>query len=102
MNSATLGTWRNPPLVYVVAELVISPYYSMTNAVPGLQNRLRGTYPRTVEAQEVVVEANKPVAQPLWQLMSTDQGYGLQLGTRTISLHATSYLHSKDFLSRWA
>jgi uncharacterized protein (TIGR04255 family) len=102
MNTATLGTWRNPPLAYVVAELVISPYYSMANAVPGLQDKLRSAYPRTVEAQELVVDANKPSAQPLWQLLSANQKHGFQLGTRAISLHATSYLHASDFLSRWA
>jgi len=102
MNTETLGTWRNPPLVYVVAELVISPYYSMNNVVPGLQDKLREAYPRTVEAQEIVIDGNKPPTQPLWRMLSADQEHGVQLGTRAISLHATSYLHSNDFLSRWA
>jgi uncharacterized protein (TIGR04255 family) len=102
MTSATLGSWRNPPLAYVVAELVISPYYSMQAAMPGLQNTLRSSYPRTVEAQEIVFDGGKPSAQPLWRLLSADQRHGVQLGTRSIALHATSYLHSEDFLSRWA
>jgi uncharacterized protein (TIGR04255 family) len=86
----------------VVAELVISPYYSMGNAVPGLQDSLRASYPRTVEAQELHVDGNKPSAQPLWRLLSGDQRFGVQLGTRAISLHATSYRDSQDFLTRWA
>jgi len=102
MNTTTLGTWRKPPLVYVVAELVISPYYSMAGKVPGLQDRLRSAFPKTVEAKELVVDGNKPSAQPLWQLMSADQKHGVQLSTRAISIHATSYLHSGDFLARWA
>lgn len=102
MNTAALGTWRKPPLAYVVAEMVISPYYSMASAVPGLQDRLRSAYPRTVEAQELVVDGSKPSAQPLWRLVSADQKHGVQLGTRAIALHATSYLHSGDFMSRWA
>lgn len=102
MKTDTLGTWRNPPLAYVVAEIVISPYYSMNNAVPGLQDHLRKTYPRTMEAQEVVVDANKPTTQPVWRLLSASQEHGVHLGTRTIALHVTSYLHSNDFLSRWA
>lgn len=102
MNTATLGTWRNPPLAYVVAELVISPYYSMAGAVPALQDKLRSAYPRTVEAQELVIDGAKPSAQPLWRMLSANQMHGVQLGTRAISLHATSYLHSNDFLSRWA
>lgn len=102
MNTATLGTWRNPPLAYVVAELVISPYYTMGNAIPGLQEKLRGAYPRTLEAQELVIDGNKPSSQPLWRLLSADQMLGVQFGTRAISLHATSYLHFNDFVSRWA
>lgn len=102
MTTTALGTWRRPPLVYVVAELVISPYYSMSSKVPGLQDRLRNAFPRTLEAKELVVDGTKAAAQPLWQLMSADQKHGVQLGTRAISLHATSYLQSSDFLSRWA
>jgi uncharacterized protein (TIGR04255 family) len=102
MTTTALGTWRRPPLVYVVAELVISPYYSMTAKVPGLQDRLRASFPRTIEAKELIVDGAKPVAQPLWQLMSVDQKHGVQLGTRSISLHATSYVQSNDFLGRWA
>lgn len=102
MTTTALGTWRQPPLVYVVAELVISPYYSMASKVPGLQDSLRSSFPRTLEAKEFVVDGAKPSAQPLWQLVSPDQKHGVQLSTRAISLHATSYAQSSDFLSRWA
>ncbi len=102
MTTNALGTWRRPPLAYVVAALVISPYYSMAAKVPGLQDRLRSSFPRTIEAKEIVIDGAKPSAQPLWQLMSADQKHGVQLGTRAISLHATSYVQSSDFLARWA
>jgi uncharacterized protein (TIGR04255 family) len=102
MTTKALGTWRRPPLAYVVAELVISPYYSMASKVPSLQDRLRDSFPRTLEAKEIVVDGSKPSAQPLWQLISADQKHGVQVGTRSISLHATSYVQSNDFLSRWA
>lgn len=102
MTTTALGTWRQPPLAYVVAELVISPYYSMAGKVPSLQDRLRSSFPRTLEAKELVIASAKPSAQPLWQLISADKKHGVQLGTRSISLHATSYAQSSDFLSRWA
>lgn len=102
MTVTALGTWRRPPLVYVVAELVISPYYSMAAKVPGLQDRMRSAFPRTREAQELVIDGAKPSAQPVWQLTSVDQKHGVQFGTRSISLHATSYVQSSDFLGRWA
>ena len=102
MSTTALGTWRRPPLAYVVAELVISPYYSMATKVPGLQDRLRASFPRTIEAKEIIVDGTKPSAQSTWQLMSVNQKHGVQLGTRSISLHATSYVQSTDFLGRWA
>ena len=102
MTTTTLGTWRKPPLAYVVAELVISPYYSMAAKVPGLQDRLRSTFPKTVEGQDLIVDGAKPSAQPIWQLVSADQKHGVQLGTRSISLHATSYVNSADLMTRWA
>jgi len=103
MTTTALGTWRQPPLVYVVAELVISPYYSLAGKVPGLQDRLRSSFPRTLEAKEIaIVEGAKPSAQTLWQFMSGDQRHAVQFGIRAISLHATGYLHSSDFLGRWA
>lgn len=103
MTTTALGTWRRPPLAYVVAELVISPYYSMAAKVPGLQDKLRAPYPRTIEGKEIVVDGGgKPSPQPLWRMLSADQSHGAQLGTRTISLHATSYTQSSAFLDRWA
>jgi len=102
MTATALGTWRRPPLAYVVAELVISPYYSMAAKVPGLQDRLRSTFPKTVEGQELIVDGAKPSAQPIWQLVSAVQKHGVQLGTRSISLHATSYVNSADLMTRWA
>lgn len=102
MTTTVLGTWRRPPLAYVVAELVISPYYSMSAKVPGLQDQLRSTFPKTVEGQELLVDGAKPSAQPIWQLLSADLKHGVQLGTRSISLHATSYVNSVDLMTKWA
>ena len=103
MTTSALGTWRNPPLAYVVAELVISPYYSMPAAIPRLQDALRSAFPRTVEGQELVLDGNSPPSpQPIWQMISADQGRAVQIGPRALSLHVTRYVDSKDFLVRWA
>lgn len=102
MDTVTLGTWSNPPLAYVVAELVISPYYSINNLMPALQDQLRAAYPRTIEAQEVIFDGNAPINQPVWRLSSSDQAYCVQLGTRSIALHVTKYSQSTDFINRWA
>lgn len=103
MSTTTLGTWRKPPLAYVVAELVISPYYSLAEKMPELQDSLRNEYPRTAEGKELVIEVSTvPVTQSIWQLSSADKTRGVQFGTRVMSLHATSYVDSADFLRRWA
>ncbi len=101
MNIAALGTWRKPPLAYVVAELAISPYYTMGEAIPTVQSALRGSFPRTVEGKELVIDGPTPTQHPIWRLMSADQTHGVQLSARAISLHATQYSNSANFLKRW-
>jgi len=102
MTDATLGTWRRPPLAYVVAELVISPHYSIGNAMPAIQDALRVDYPRTIEATEIAIDSNAmPTPSPAWRLLATDQTRGVQVGSRAISLHATVYSNSADFKEHW-
>lgn len=102
MTIATLGTWRNPPLAYVVAELVISPHYSMASAMPELQDALRNSYPRTIEATEFSITPPSGLTpMPAWQLLAADQSRGLQFSSRAIALHSTSYGDSKAFLASW-
>lgn len=104
MTAATLGSWRNPPLAYVVAELVISPHYSIGSALPQIQGKLRDDYPRTIEGTEIMVSPGAVQPQPsrIWRLMSADQARGVHVATRAISLHVTSYVNSADYLERWA
>lgn len=102
MSSAGLGTWRHPPLAYVVAELAISPHYSLKSFIAPLQDVLREDFPRTIEGQELVIDvASPPAAQPVWRLLSADQRRGVHIGCRGLSLHATEYTDSVDFLERW-
>jgi uncharacterized protein (TIGR04255 family) len=102
VSTAPLGTWRRPPLAYVVAELVISPHYSLKGAVPQLQDALRADFPRTIEGTELVIDAaSPPAAQPVWRLLSADQMRGVHISSRSLSMHATAYVDSADFLQRW-
>lgn len=102
MNTTALGTWRKPPLAYVVSELILSPYYTMPAKLPALQELLRKGFPKTIEGQELVLAGQKPTTQPVWQLVSADQHFGVQVNVRSVSFHATSYTDSRDFLTRWA
>lgn len=97
-----LGSWRNPPLAYVVAELRISPYYTVKELIPKFQSALRDPFPRTVEGSELVFDASSPPAsQPVWQLMSADITRAVYISTRSIALHATAYVDFQDFQERW-
>ena len=102
MTTSTLGTWRNPPLAYVVAELAISPHYGIGDVIPSIQQSLRKEYPRTVEVNEIVIDGGgSPAIQKIWRLLSEDQTCAVQLGPRAISIHASSYTEFKEFLFRW-
>jgi len=98
-----LGSWRNPPLAYVVAELRISPYYTVKELMPALQSALRESFPRTIEGSELVIDTSSPpVQQPVWQLASADNARAVYLSTRSLALHATAYINFADFLKRWS
>jgi uncharacterized protein (TIGR04255 family) len=102
MTTTALGTWKKPPLAYVVAEIIISPHYGLRDAVPSFQQSLRKEFPRTLEGKELVIDGNNPpVTQEFWRLLSADQTRGIHIGPRAISLHATSYSNSTDFFQRW-
>jgi uncharacterized protein (TIGR04255 family) len=102
VTDGPLGTWRHPPLAYVVAELVISPHYTLKAALPALQDAMRSEFPRTIEGTELLIDPNSPPAtQPVWRLLAADQTSGVHLGSRSLSLHATAYVNSADFLGRW-
>ena len=103
MTADTLGTWKNPPLAYVVAEIQISPHYSIENSIPIIQDLLRSEYPRTIEGTEVLPQPFflQTGQQKVWQLIGADQSRGVYISTRAISLHATAYQNSRDFRDRW-
>lgn len=101
MTDNKLGSWANPPLAYVVAEIVISPHYTVAKSIPAIQQALRDEYPRTIEAAELTIELAGPnpsaAPQPVWQFLTADSRRGVQIGTRAISLHATQYPHFPAF-----
>src|SRR5262245_45543056 len=102
MNQITLGAWGNPPLAYVVAEAVIAPHYGIAAAVPGIQEKLRATYPRTMEGSELTIDPSSPTGvNQLWRMLSADQQRGAQFSSRAISLHSTRYVDANEFLTAW-
>jgi uncharacterized protein (TIGR04255 family) len=101
MSDTMLGTWRNPPLAYVVAEVGISAHYSIAQFVPAIQQSLRDLFPRTDEGMEVAlaIGASNQTTVPdrIWRLTTPDNGRGVHLGTRAIALHVTRYHEFSEF-----
>jgi uncharacterized protein (TIGR04255 family) len=95
MSDTPMGSWRNPPLAYVVAELQISPFYQLGNHVAEFQGAIRERFPRTEEANVVrlQIQGNAPMAQTekVWRFFSENRRLGVNLSSRAISLHATEY-----------
>jgi len=103
MSDKRDASWRNPPIAYVVAEVVISPHYSLQNHLPAIQQELRAPFPRTAEAQALRLEimGTESMPQPqfdkVWQLYSGDNYLGAYLSPRALALHTTRYKHYEDF-----
>lgn len=96
-----MGTWRNPPLAYVVAELQFAAYFQLGNHVGEFQAAIRDRFPRTQEGSvmRLEVQANAPVAQQekVWRFFSENQRIGVDLSARHIGLHATEYVDFPEF-----
>ncbi|GAB4510537.1 MAG: TIGR04255 family protein [Sulfuricaulis sp.] len=103
MSNSILGTWPNPPLAYVVAEVGISAHYSIAQFIPAIQESLRDVFPRTDEGMEVALPVGAPnqatASDRIWRLLTPDNGRGVFLGTRAIALHATLYQDFSEFSS---
>jgi uncharacterized protein (TIGR04255 family) len=102
MTNLSMGSWRNPPLAYVVAEVKFSPLYSLERHVPDFQAEIREDFPRSREATvlrfELQGNALNPQQEKAWRFFNESQRLGIDLSTRTLSLHATEYRDFDTFL----
>lgn len=95
MPNTPMGSWRNPPLAYVVAEVKLSPFYKLESHVGDFQAAVRDRFPRTKEGNVVrfEVQGNAPIVQheKVWRFFSENQRLGIDVSPRTLGLHATEY-----------
>lgn len=97
MSTQAAGPWKNAPLGYAVAEVAISPHYTLQQHIPAVQQALRPLFPRTAEGFGLRIGLSDPNAMPqpqqeqFWQLTAADNSRGVQIGTRAFALHATEY-----------
>jgi uncharacterized protein (TIGR04255 family) len=101
MSNSPMGSWRKPPLAYVVAEIRLSPFYKLGQYVPEFQAEVRTEFPRAREGNVVRFElqgsAPTQEIEKVWQFFSENQCMGIALSTRTLSLHVTEYRNFEDF-----
>lgn len=101
MTTSAMGSWRNPPLAYVVAEIRLSPFYQMGKYVPDFQAEIRATFPRTREGSvlrfELQGNAPAPSQEKVWRFFSENQRMGIDLSARSVSLHVTEYRNFGTF-----
>lgn len=101
MTISRMGSWRNPPLAYVVAEVKFSPYLTLGQHAPDFQAGIRKQFPRTREAFVARFELGShttPDPERAWRFFTEDQRLGIDLSKRNLSLHATEYEHFESFL----
>lgn len=95
MPTTPMGSWSNPPLAYVVAEVKLSPFYKLETHIGDFQSAVRDRFPRTKEGNVLrfEVQGNAPIAQheKVWRFFSANQRLGIDVSPRAIALHATEY-----------
>lgn len=93
--------FKNPPVVYVVAEVLISPVMKMADYVANIQDRLRvNGFPRFQQQSNQTFEIN-PVSQKVtvgeqsfWEFISTDNKWGVILTASSIAISTSQH---RDF-----
>jgi uncharacterized protein (TIGR04255 family) len=100
-TTSRMGSWRNPPLAYVVAEVRFSPYLTIERHVPDFQADIRKQFPRTLEANilRFALAGGQPgaVQDKAWRFFTESQRIGIDLSARGIALHATEYKNFEVF-----
>jgi len=101
MTASRMGSWRNPPLAYVVAEVRFSPFLTLERHVPEFQAEIRQQFPRTREANilrfDLVGSPPGAVQEKVWRFFKENQRIGIDLAARAMALHATEYQHFETF-----
>ncbi|MEM5440028.1 TIGR04255 family protein [Paraburkholderia diazotrophica] len=96
-----LGTWKNAPLAYVVAEVRFGSLLSLDSIAGRLQESLVSQFPRLIKGQAVALnfgaQVMTPQVVPRFHFLSEDGRTGVVLGHDTLAVHATTYIDSAHF-----
>lgn len=101
-KSPRSGQWANAPLIYALAQVVISPVLKMGDHVPEIQDKLRKVgFPKFKEtvAQEIQFDpsAGQPPAKKRWGFFNRDNTQAISLTDNFLVLHVSDYTNFEDF-----
>src|SRR5262249_33042198 len=103
MRTEPLGQMANAPLALVLAQVRISPYLTIGNSVPAIQDTLRSVYPVYRKGQmqtlEISFGANAPKISTLdrHQLVDAENRVAFVIQQDSIVFMATRYKTFEDF-----
>jgi uncharacterized protein (TIGR04255 family) len=101
-----LGTWKNAPLAYVVAEVRFGSILSLDAVAARLQDLVTASYPRLVKGQALALSFGEQGMTtqivPRYQFLSEDSRSSIVLANDTLSVHASSYIDSEHFANTLA
>jgi len=98
----------NSPLIFVLAQMRMTPVEDIANHIPAVQGRLRKEgYPqfsrRNIEVKTTFGDQSKTVETASnWEFMDLENHWSIIVGNRSISLQTTYYTNFDDFLERFA
>jgi uncharacterized protein (TIGR04255 family) len=97
-----LGSWKNAPLAYVVAEARFGSLLALDPVAARLQELLVDRFPRLVKGQAVALSfglqgSMSPQIVPRFHFLSEDGHVGVVLAPDSLSVHATAYVDSTHF-----
>src|SRR5258708_1337378 len=103
MRTEPLGQMANAPLALVLAQVRISPYLSIGNSIPAIQDALRSAYPvyrkGQIQTIEIAFGANAPKINTLdrHQFVDADNRIAFIVQQDSIVFMATRYETFEDF-----
>ncbi|MEQ6351231.1 TIGR04255 family protein [Ralstonia pseudosolanacearum] len=96
-----LGSWKNAPLAYVVAELRLSSILNLEPLAAALQEALADQFPRVVRGQMLGFAIDQQGVRPQTMLrfhfLNEAADACVVLTGETIGLHVTRYTNSEGF-----
>jgi len=107
-RKASLGQMANAPLALVLAQVRFSPYLTIGNLVPAIQEALRKNYPSFRHDQVQSIEIG-PTASPattttehIWSFTNLENQEGFLIQQNSLVFLATHYKTFHDFSGRHA